>query len=54
LHCRACMQPKANIKPRAEFTKSAPMDKAHATDDGVINLPDAMTLICCLKSDLTH
>ena len=45
LHFRACIHPNANMKPRAEFTKSAPAQKAQATSAGVINFPVAIILI---------
>lgn len=38
LHCKAWMQPSANIKPRAEVTKSAPAHKAQATSVGFMRL----------------
>ena len=42
LHLSDWMQPSANMKPRAETTKSAPTQSAQATADGVTNFPDAI------------
>src|SRR5579885_2039997 len=43
LHCRAWMQPSANMKPRAVLMKSAPTHSAQATSAGVTSLPEAIT-----------
>jgi len=39
------MQPRENINPRAELIKSAPVHKAQAISEGVINFPLATILI---------
>jgi hypothetical protein len=44
LHCSAWIQPSANMKPRADTQKSAPIQSAQATLAGCTSLPEAMTL----------
>ena len=48
-HFIAWMQPKLNMNPRAELTKSAPSHSAQATLSGVTNLPAAIILIRSCK-----
>ena len=59
LHCNACTQPNANIKPRAELTQSAPRQSAAATPPGLIILPEQITRMrwrrpCCCNLPTTR